>query len=78
MGVLGVVDTAPKGGDGDTEEGVTFPGCHFPYVVEITDTGGVKIEILVTFVVGHSVYSFGLISSGASATLTGRLPRQGW
>ena len=50
MRVLDVVDTAPEGGDGDTQEGSPLFRRHFPDTVEITDTGGVKIEILRGFV----------------------------
>jgi hypothetical protein len=50
MRVLGVVDTATKGSDGDTQEGLSFLGCHLPDAIEITDAGGVKIEILLGFV----------------------------
>ena len=50
MRVLGVVDAAPEGCDGDTQKRRTFLGCHLPDTVEITDTGGVKIEIFPGFV----------------------------
>jgi hypothetical protein len=50
MRVLGVVDAAPESRDGDTQKRCTFFGCHFPDTVEITDTLGVKIEILLGLV----------------------------
>ena len=51
MRVLDVVDTTPQGGNGDTQKRRTLFRRHFPDTVEITDSVGVKIEILGGFVV---------------------------
>ena len=46
VGVLGVVGTAPQGGQGDAEEGVALLRRHLPDAVEVTEAGGDKVEVL--------------------------------
>ena len=46
VGVLGVVGTAPQGGQGDAEEGVALFRRHLSDAVEVTEAGGDKVEVL--------------------------------
>ena len=68
MSVLDVVGAAAQGGNVDREKGGSPFGRHLPDAVEITDAGGVKIEILSLFVFWHWLAPLSWI------TLQGRPP----
>ena len=66
MSVLDMAHASAQGCDGDAEKGGSLFGRHLPDAAEIADPGGMKIEILRSFVVGHDAYSFAWMLPGTA------------
>ncbi len=66
MSVLDIAYAPAQGGNGDAEKRGSPLLGHLPDTAEIADTGGMKIEIFRSFVVGHNVYSLQFDCAGAT------------